>query len=211
MARRLALDPKSPDPKGVAEAAAVIRRGGLVILPTDTAYGLAGDPKDPAVVKRILTIKERTQKAGMPVLAANLNQARQIATLPPVAEKLAQHFWPGPLTLIVPARRGFPEGVLGPGNTVAVRVPNHLVAVHIIRDVGFAVTGTSANRSGAASPRTAEEAESQLGPEVDLVVDGGPTLHSADSTILNCTVYPLQVVRAGAVPEAALQPWLGVG
>lgn len=210
MTRRLTLDPNSPDPKGVAEAAAVIRRGGLVILPTDTAYGIAGDPKDPATVQRILTIKERRQKAGMPVLAANLNQVRQIATLSQVAENLAQRFWPGGLTLILSARRSFPEGILGPANTIAARVPNHLVALHVIRYVGFAVTGTSANRSGAPSPRTAEEADSQLGAEVDLVLDGGPTLHTADSTIVDCTVHPLQVVRAGAVSETALRPWLEV-
>lgn len=208
MARRLVLNPDSPDPKGVAEAAAVIRRGGLVILPTDTAYGLAADPKDPAAVERILTIKERKQKAGMPVLAANLNQARQIADLSQVAENLGQRFWPGALTLILPTRRSFPEGILGPGNTLAVRVPNHLVALHVIRYVGFAVTGTSANRSGAPSPRTAEEANSQLGSEVDLVLDGGSTRHKADSTIVDCTVHPLQVVRAGAVSKTALRPWL---
>jgi L-threonylcarbamoyladenylate synthase len=208
MTRRLALDSESPDPKGVAQVAAVIRRGGLVILPTDTAYGLAGDPKDPAVVDRILTIKERKQKAGMPVLAANLNQARQVAAMSQVAENLAQRFWPGGLTLILLSRGTFPDGIVGPGNTLAVRVPNHLVALHVIRYVGFAVTGTSANRSGAPSPRTVEEAESQLGSEVDLIVDGGPTLHAADSTIVDCTVHPLQVVRAGAVSKAALQPWL---
>jgi L-threonylcarbamoyladenylate synthase len=208
MTRRLVLDPDSPDPKGVAEAAAVIRRGGLVILPTDTAYGLAGDPKDPAVVERILTIKERKEKNGMPVLAANVNQVRQVVTLSQVAETLAQRFWPGALTLILPTRRSFPEGVLGPDNTLAVRVPNHLVALHVIRYVGFPVTGTSANRSGAPSPRTVEEATGQLGPEVDLVLDAGATRQPADSTILDCTAHPLRVVRAGAVPETALQPWL---
>jgi L-threonylcarbamoyladenylate synthase len=210
MARRLVIDADSPDPKGVAEAAAVIRRGGLVILPTDTAYGLAGDPKDPAVVERILAIKGRQQKAGMPVLAANVNQVRQIVTLSQDAEQLARRFWPGALTLILPARRDFPKGVLGPGNTLAVRMPNHLVALHIIRYVGFPVTGTSANRSGAPSPRTVEEATSQLGPEVDLVLDAGVTQHTADSTIVDCTVHPLRVVRAGAIPEVALQPWLAL-
>jgi len=208
MARRLVVDADKPDPQVVEEAAEVIRRGGLVVIPTDTAYGLAGNPMDTVVVRRILEVKERKGKPGMPVLAADVSQVEDVAVLSGVARSLAESFWPGGLTLIIPARRPFPEGVQGPGGTLAVRVPSHMVARMIISRVGFPVTGTSANRSGGPSPRTAEEAIAQIGEYVDLVLDSGPTSHTADSTILDCTVDPPRAVRWGAVGREELSRWL---
>jgi len=208
MARRLAVDAEEPDPRIVREAAEVIRRGGLVVIPTDTAYGLAGDAADPDVVRRVLEVKGRRGKAGMPVLAASIEQVEEVAVLSGAARSLAKAFWPGGLTLIVRARHPFPEEVQGPGGTLAVRVPGHLVARMVIRQVGFPVTGTSANRSGEPSPRSAEEVIAQIGERVDLVLDAGPTSYTADSTIMDCTVEPLRVVRWGAVDEEALRPWL---
>jgi L-threonylcarbamoyladenylate synthase len=202
----LTVNPQSPDPAIIRRAAEIIQGGGIVILPTDTAYGLAGSPADPSVVNRIMIIKERRGKAGMPVLAADISQVRAIAGLEGLAYDLAMKFWPGGLTLILPARRKFPEGVQGPRDTIALRVPDHPVTLKIISDVGFAVTGTSANRSGEPSPHTAAAAYSQIGEQIDLVIDAGPTYHCSTSTIVDCTVEPPRIVRQGAVPEEKLRP-----
>ncbi|MFX1474281.1 MAG: L-threonylcarbamoyladenylate synthase [Promethearchaeota archaeon] len=201
------VDRQNPDPEIIQKAAEIIQCGGIVILPTDTAYGLAGNPADPIVVNRIITIKERLGKAGMPVLAADISQVRVVAELEGLAYDLAMAFWPGALTLILPALRTLSEGVQGPNSTLALRVPDHPVALHIIYDVGFVVTGTSANKSGEPSPHTANAAYSQVGEQVDLVLDAGPTQHCSASTIVDCTVEPPRLVRSGAVSEKALQPW----
>lgn len=208
MVRRLNVDPVKPDPKVIGEAAAVIQKGGLIILPTDTAYGLAGNPRDKKVVERILAVKDRSRKPGMPVLAARLSDVHEICILSEVAKALATAFWPGGLTLILSAQRAFPEGVMGPNNTLAVRIPNHLIALQVIRETGYIVTGTSANRSNEPSPRTAENAIAQVGEEVDLVLDAGSTYHSADSTIMDCTIDPPQLIRLGVVERTRLRPWL---
>ena len=204
----LTVDKQNPDPLIIKKVADIIHRGGIVILPTDTAYGLAGNPTDPIIVNRIIAIKGRRGKAGMPVLAADISQVIDIAELEGIAYDLAMAFWPGGLTLILPARRNLPKGVQGPRGTLAVRVPDHPVALQIINNVGFVVTGTSANRSGEPSPHTANAACSQVGEQVDLVLDAGPTYHCSTSTIVDCTVEPLRLVRRGAVPEEALRPWL---
>ncbi len=206
----LVVDKHNPDQTIIRKAADVIQSGGIVILPTDTAYGLAGNPTDPVVVDRIIAIKGRRGKAGMPVLAADFSQVLDIAELEGKAYDLAKAFWPGGLTLILPARRNLPKGVQGPRGTLAVRVPNHPAALQIISSVGYVVTGTSANRSGESSPHTASAAYSQIGDQVDLTIDAGHTRHSASSTIVDCTVEPARLVRKGAVPEEALQTWLTV-
>ncbi len=200
----LIVDRENPNPSIIKKAADVISRGGIVILPTDTAYGLAGNPTDPIVVNRIIDIKGRRGKAGMPVLAADFGQVRDIAELEGKAYDLAKAFWPGGLTLILPARRNLPEGVQGPRSTLAVRIPDHPVALKIIHDVGFVVTGTSANKSGEASPHTASDAYSQVGDQVDLVIDAGHTSHCSTSTIIDCTVEPPRLVRKGAIAEEVI-------
>ncbi|MFX1562617.1 MAG: L-threonylcarbamoyladenylate synthase [Promethearchaeota archaeon] len=210
MVRQLHVNPEKPDSKVIGEAAAVIRRGGLIILPTDTAYGLAGNPLDKKVVKRILAAKKRSKKLGIPVLAANIIDVKEICILSNIAKALATSFWPGGLTLILSAQRAFPDGVIGPNNTIAVRIPNHPIALQVIRETGFVVTGTSANRSNEPSPRTAENAIAQVGEKVDLVLDSGPTYHSADSTIINCTIDPPQLIRTGVVDPLRLRPWLDI-
>jgi len=208
MVRQLHVDPLKPDARVIGEAAAVIRQGGLIVIPTDTAYGLAGNPLDKSVVNRILDIKERKEKQGMPILAASISDVYEICNLSEVAKTLATAFWPGGLTLILKALRNFPKGVIGPNNTLAVRVPNHPIALQVIRESGTFVTGTSANRLNEPSPRTAENAIAQVGEEVDLVLDAGSTYHSKDSTIVDCTIDPPQLIRVGVVDNERLRPWL---
>lgn len=210
MARRATVNPQYPNLDIIREVADIIRKGGLVIIPTDTAYGLTGNPKDATVVKRVLAAKDRTQKMGMPLLVEKIVQAQLIGTFSHQAEVLARQFWPGAVTLIVPARQAFPPGILGPWNSLAIRVPNHPVPLAVINATGYPIIGTSANKSESPSPRTAEAAEAQLGDVVDFILDAGPTQHAADSTIIDFTQAPPVILREGAVSESTLKPWLPI-
>ncbi len=209
MTRRLAVNRENPEPNVVDEVGGLIRQGGVVILPTDTAYGLAANPADATVVNRILEIKERTDKPGMPLLVGNIAQAIFLGKLSPVAQTLATKFWPGALTLIVPGRRAFPPGIPGPDQSLALRMPNHPVTLAVIHATGYPIIGTSANKSTLPSPRTADEAAEQVGSLVDLIIDSGPTHHEADSSIVNCTVEPPLIIREGAIRATELNPFLG--
>ena len=208
MTRRYAVDAQNPDPAVITEVVALIKQGSLVIVPTDTAYGLAGDPMNPEVVQRVLTTKQREGKPGMPLLVANLSQARRLGSFSLLAETLATQFWPGALTLIVPAQHSYPNGILGPNNSIALRVPNHPIPLRIIDTLQAPIIGTSANKSDGPSPRTAAEADAQIGAAVDCILDAGPTPLKQDSTVLNCADSPPQIVREGVLSRTTLRPWL---
>jgi L-threonylcarbamoyladenylate synthase len=202
------IDAENPDVHVIQEVATLIRKGKVVIIPTDTAYGVTGNAYDAQVVQRILTIKNREAKFGMPLLAANRTQIQDLVTLSPQAEALAAEYWPGALTIIAPACRELPTGIMGPQMSLAVRIPSHPVTLAVIRATGTAIIGTSANKSDHPSPRTAEEAAIQLGDQVDFILDAGPTHHTADSTIINFTAEPPEIIREGAIPRSALKRWL---
>jgi L-threonylcarbamoyladenylate synthase len=211
MARRQTIDPENPDYHIIQEVATRINRGQVVVIPTDTAYGLTGNPSDATVVQRILRVKQRTTKAGMPLLAANLTQVKQLVTLSPLAEAVANQFWPGAVTIIVPTRHLFPLGVVGPNQSLAIRIPNHAVALALIRLTGYPIIGTSANKSRTPSPRSAEMVATQLGDQVDYILDAGPTQHLADSTIVTFTRDPPEIIREGAIPRSDIEFWLKGG
>jgi L-threonylcarbamoyladenylate synthase len=206
--RQHRIDPENPDVHVIQEVATLIREGQVAIIPTDTAYGLTGNAADAQVVQRILTIKNRAAKLGMPLLAANRTQIQDLVTLPPQAKALTEKYWPGALTIIAPACREFPTGIVGPQMSLAVRIPAHPVTLAVIRATGTAIIGTSANKSDHPSPRTADAAAAQLGDQVDYILDAGPTHHTADSTIINFTTDPPELIREGAIPQSALERWL---
>ncbi|MFW9935117.1 MAG: L-threonylcarbamoyladenylate synthase [Candidatus Thorarchaeota archaeon] len=211
MTRRQVINPENPDIRIIGEVAALIKTGHIVVLPTDTAYGLTGDPSNAEVVHRILAVKEREKKLGMPLLAANLQQVRDLVILSPLAEAVATQVWPGAVTLVVSARQRFPQGILGPENSLAVRIPNHPVPLKVIQTTGFPIIGTSANKSNTTSPRTADAAATQLTNLVDYILDGGPTQYSADSTIVNLTRDPPEIIREGAVSRVEINRILKIG
>jgi L-threonylcarbamoyladenylate synthase len=208
MTRRYTVDAQNPDPAIIAEAVALIREGNLIVVPTDTAYGLAGDPSNPEVVQRVLAIKNRANKPGMPLLVTSLNQARHLGSFTPLAEELARQFWPGALTLIVSAQQPYPPGIIGPDNSLALRMPKHAVPLRITDALQAPIIGTSANKTHEPSPRTATAANAQIGSVVDCILDAGPTPLRQDSTILHCITTPLKILREGALPLTALRPWL---
>lgn len=208
MTRRQTIDLQNPDFELIQEVAALIREGHVVVVPTDTAYGLTGDPTDPQVVRRVLSIKERSEKLGMPLLAASTSQVQELTTLSALAEAFVAHFWPGAVTVIVPTSQGFPPGITGPSGSLAIRVPDHPITLEVIQATGFPIIGTSANKSNMPSPRSANMVVAQLGDQVDFILDAGPTHHSADSTIVTFMTEPPSILREGAIPQSDVESWL---
>jgi L-threonylcarbamoyladenylate synthase len=182
------------------EAARCLQGGGLVAFPTDTLYGLAAVASQERAVQRLFEAKERPRDRPLPVFVASSADVDGVATeASPAARRLMEAFWPGGLTLVLRRHPRFRSLALAGGDTVAVRVPAHPVALELLRRVGEPLTGTSANLSGRPGPRTAEEVRRQLGDRVDLIVDGGRCPGGVESTVVDCTVDPPRVLREGAV------------
>jgi L-threonylcarbamoyladenylate synthase len=186
-------------PSHLPAAAAAVRealsRHGVVALPTETFYGLAVDPADAAAVARVFAIKGRDATKALLVVAADLEQAAEVAVLDPARRSALAAVWPAPLTVVLPLRRAL---AAAGGETVAVRVPAHALLRSLLARVGL-LTATSANRSGAPPAATAGEVVAALGADVDLVLDGGPTPGGAPSTLVDWTGERPLVLRAGAL------------
>jgi len=194
--------------RAVEEAARTVRSGGLIIYPTDTVYGLGCDPFNVRAVRRVFEVKGREARRPLPVLASSLEEVLRIAVLDEEALRLARSFWPGPLTLVVPRKPVLPDVVACGLPSVGVRVPGHEFALKVIRACGGLLVGTSANRSGRPAPRTAQEAISELGDRVDLVIDAGPAPLGIPSTVLDLTGPEPKVIRVGGLPLEQLRPFL---
>ena len=180
------------------KAASVVRAGGLIIYPTDTVYGLGCDPLNARAVGRVFEVKGRGARP-LPVLASSVEEAMRVAELSEIALELAQAFWPGPLTLVVPRKPILPSVLTCDLPSVGVRVPGHEFAIELIRACGGLLVGTSANKSGHPPPRTVEEALRELGGSVELAIDGGPTPLGISSTVLDLTGPEPRLVREGPI------------
>jgi L-threonylcarbamoyladenylate synthase len=198
--RRVFVDPGAPQRDALNEAAKWIRAGGVVAIPTDTLYGLAVDPFNAAAVERVFSIKGRAAERALPLIAADRAQiAAHLGRLSDAAERLAERFWPGPLTLLLDAPRTLAKDVTGGTGRVGVRVPDDGVARAICHAVGLPVTATSANISGQPPSSDPDEVERTLGARIDLLIDAGPTRGGPPSTIADVTKRPPELVRAGAI------------
>lgn len=191
---------------GVIErAASMLSAGNLVVFPTDTLYGVGANTFDESALAALFEVKARMLEKGIPVLLADHEHIELVAReIPAYAIELAERFWPGPLTLIVPRRRDLPPNI-SPNENIAVRVPKHDVARAIILAAGGAVATTSANLSGDPPARDAVEALQALQGRVAAVVDGGPAQHGVASTIVDCTVDPPRILRPGALSAEELR------
>lgn len=192
------------DPELVERAAAVLKGGGIVALRTDTVYGLLASVNRHDALRRLADLKQRAVDKPFLLLAADWIGVRSVTrSVPPVARQLGARYWPGPLTLILPAEDDLPPEVTGAGPTVALRIPGDPLLLAIVAAVRCAVAAPSANRAGEAPALSAEEVRSLFGDAVDLVVDGGRAEDGRVSTIVNCTGVSAEVVRKGAVPLSA--------
>jgi L-threonylcarbamoyladenylate synthase len=190
---------------GLEAAAAAIGRGELVLLPTDTVYGVAADAFTPAAVISLLSAKNRGRTMPVPVLIGEASTLRGLVVrLPPVANELAQAFWPGGLTLVVEYAPSLAWDLGDAEGTVAVRLPDDDVARDLLRRTG-PLAVSSANRSGRPAATTAQEAITQLGLHASVVLDAGPRAGSAASTIVDCTGPVPRVLRIGAIPVERLR------
>jgi L-threonylcarbamoyladenylate synthase len=187
-------------PMEVEEAARVVRAGGLVAFPTETFYGLGADALDAEAVSRVFRAKGRPPDKPLLILVDSVTMVSTIAaSVPPLAARLMARHWPGPLTLVLPARPGLPPALTAGTGTIGVRLPGHALARALVRAVGSPVTAPSANPHGAASPRTAAEVAAALGVAVDLILDGGITAGGAPSTLVDVTGPRARILRAGVV------------
>lgn len=192
------------DPRAVHKALAVLRAGGLVAFPTDTVYGLAVLAFDEAAIERLFQAKERAPSKAIAVLIGDLRQLSRVAgKVTPSALTLARHFWPGALTLVVPSHPDLPNN-LSPQPTIGVRMPDHAFARALLRRAGPLAT-TSANLSGGANPRNAQDVLAQLEGRVELVIDGGEAPGGIPSTVVDCTQDLPKILRQGAIAEEAIR------
>ncbi len=199
-----------PDEAGVARAAAILRAGGLVAMPTETVYGLAGDARNGAAVARIFAAKGRPQFNPLIVHVPDLAMARQIAVFNAQAEAVAAAFWPGALTLVLPLRAdaGLSPLVTAGLATVALRCPAHAVAQALLRVFGGPLAAPSANPSGRVSPTCADHVRAGLAGRIEAILDGGPCAVGVESTILGLDGEPV-LLRPGGVAVEALEALLG--
>jgi L-threonylcarbamoyladenylate synthase len=181
----------------------------VVAIPTDTLYGLAGDPFRADAVSRIFAVKGRAAERALPLIAADTAQvAAHLGRLTPAGARLAEHFWPGPLTLVLDAPASVVRGVTGDTGTVGVRVPADAVARAIAAACERPITATSANISGGPPTADPDEVERTLGDRIDLLIDTGRTRGGAPSTIVDVTSTEPRLVRAGAIAWEEIQSWL---
>jgi L-threonylcarbamoyladenylate synthase len=207
--RRVWVDPAAPQRDAIEEAAKWILAGRVVAIPTDTLYGLAVDPFDAAAVDALFAAKDRPAERAVPLIASDRAQVETwIGSLSPMAARLAERGWPGPLTLVVPAPRALAAGITGGSGTVGVRVPQHDVARAIARSAGRPITATSANVSGEPATDDPDRVERTLGDRIEMLIDVGRTAGGPPSTIVDVTGEAPRLVRAGAVAWDEIQRWL---
>lgn len=204
----------NPEPSLIRYAADQIRAGQVLGMPTDTFYGLAADPLNLRAVERVYEIKSRSRHKPLSLLIESVDQAEQLAKpLPDEFYKLAQRFWPGPLTMIVKAGSRLPLKVTANSGNVALRVPNASIPLAVVRAAGLPITATSANLSGASECTTAVAVRDQLQDRISIIVDGGTSPRNVASTIVDLTDEDTRwnVIREGAIPYQEISEYLAQG
>jgi L-threonylcarbamoyladenylate synthase len=190
--------------------AQVLEAGQLVVVPTDTVYGLAAALDRLDAIGRIYEVKRRPPERPIALLVDRIADVEQVsAEIPALAKRLMEKLWPGAVTLVLPRGPSVPDIVAAGGPTVAVRMPDHPVPRALIRRLGAPMPTTSANRSGQPSPVTAQEALAEIGDDVAIVLDSGPAPGGVDSTVIDLTATPPRVLRLGALSVDTIEGVLG--
>jgi L-threonylcarbamoyladenylate synthase len=208
--RILRVDSTYPDPVAIAEAAQVIRHGGIVAFPTETVYGLGGNVLDPDAIGRIYAAKGRPSYNPLIVHCADTAAARELAIhWPPEAETLATIYWPGPLTMVVRKNEKISDNVTASLPTVALRVPSHPVAAALLAASGVPIAAPSANRFTELSPTTAEHVAKGLRGRIDILLDGGPAGVGIESTVVDLSGSDPVLLRPGSIDIGRLETAIG--
>ncbi len=193
--RVLSVLGEAPDAAAIAEAAAILKRGGLVAFPTETVYGLGADATNPTALERLNAVKGRPPEKPYSLHIHSISQVQDLAgSVPPLAARLMQQFWPGPLTIVIPGR----------DRTVGFRLPNHPVALALLKAAGVPVAAPSANRSGSPPPTDAQEVLAALNGSFDCLLDAGPTQLGRESTVVEVVDGRIEIRREGAIKRDAI-------
>jgi L-threonylcarbamoyladenylate synthase len=204
------VDPENPEEEKISVAAEAIRRGGIVAFPTETVYGLGVDALNQEAVKRMYEVKGRPPDNPTIVHIAEFNDVYKLAVdVPEVAEELMRRFWPGPLTIVLKASKIVPRVTTGGLETVGIRMPKHKVALALIRASKTPIAAPSANIAGKPSPTTAQHVIQDFYGSIDVILDAGPTKIGVESTVLDLTTKPPQILRPGGVTYEELKEVLG--
>ncbi len=199
-----------PTSETLDQAAETIRRGGVVVIPTETVYGLACSALNQDAVRRVYEIKGRPAENPLIIHIGSFADLGRVAeSWPPLAERLAERFWPGPLTMVLPKKKGVPEDVTGGLDTVAVRVPDHPVALELIRRSGCPLAAPSANLFMGLSPTRSQDVDPAIQVDVDMILDGGPCRVGLESTVIDLTGEHPRILRPGGAPRAQIQAVVG--
>jgi len=194
------VNPKKPEKFIIQKAAKIIKKGGLVAFPTETVYGLGANALNKRAVKKIFEIKGRPLDNPVIVHITNAKDIFKLAkNIPKEAEILIKKFWPGPLTLVLFKKKIIPDEVTANSNTVAIRMPKNKIALELIKTAKIPLAAPSANLAGKPSPTTAQHVFEDLGNKVDLILDGGKTKIGVESSVVDLTVHPPQILRPGGV------------
>ncbi|MEO0092987.1 MAG: L-threonylcarbamoyladenylate synthase [candidate division WOR-3 bacterium] len=190
-------------------ASEIIKKGGLVIFPTETVYGLGADALNPEAVALVYKIKSRPKDQPLSIAVAEANAIkRYVQKIPPIAFRLMEKFLPGPLTLILLKSKIIPDIVTGGIEKIGIRIPDHPVALSLLQAVARPLTATSANRTGKPGPQNVNDIGPDLKNDVDLILDAGPTKLGIESTIIDLTDKPT-ILRIGAISKAEIEAVIG--
>ena len=196
----------------VESAVHILQSGGVVAIPTDTLYGLAACSINDGAVRRVFRLKGRSTQQALPLLLAEADDiTRWARNIPEISWALADRFWPGALTLVLPKADSVPDVVSGGTDTIALRVPDHRMARAIARGLRAPITGTSANRSGRSGLTTAKAVRDEFGDEIDLVIDGGELIGGLASTVLDLSGERPRILRQGAISRREIEELCKVG
>ena len=197
------------EPQTIHRAQRFLSSGRMVAFPTDTVYGVGAHAFSPEAVAALFAAKNRPTTKAIPILVARIEDMARVAhPVPTIAWRLAERFWPGGLTLVLPCVEEIPSIVTAGGDTVALRCPDHAVPLALINALGAPLAATSANLSGQASPTSADQVVEQLKGRVPLVIDGGQCPVRVSSTVIDLSVSPPRLLRAGAIPTEKLNDLL---
>jgi L-threonylcarbamoyladenylate synthase len=204
--RILGISQSGESPVPIGEIAVALLEDAIAAYPTETFYALGAAAFSKRAVEKIYRLKKREQGKPLPVVASDLDMVKEIsASLPSSFRLLAEEFWPGPLTLVLPAAAGLPEFLLGPGRTIAVRIPPHSWLRGLVREICQPLTATSANLSGEKELADPAEVIALFHGRIEIVVDGGPSPGGAPSTIVDLTSSEPRILRMGAIPEVRIR------
>ncbi|MBI5305087.1 MAG: threonylcarbamoyl-AMP synthase [Chloroflexi bacterium] len=198
------------DTEAFAHAVRLLRAGKVIAFPTDTVYGVGASGFNERAIEQLYIAKNRERDKAIPCLLAHARELELVARLvPDAARVLAAKFWPGALTLVVPASSRVPKILIAGGESIAVRVPNHRVTRTLIESLNAPLAATSANLSGGSDPATAAEVLAQLNGRVPVILDGGPTRGNVPSTVVDVTTDPPRILRVGVISVEEIERVLG--